>query len=58
MKTITFTNEEFVAISGIIADRLNTFKKNIASKPDRDPEFNDITNYITYDLHCKLQEVN
>ena len=57
MKTITFTNEEFVAISGIIADRLNTFKKNIASKPDRDPEFNDITNYITYDLHCKLQEV-
>tara|TARA_B100001250_G_scaffold400897_1_gene412032 strand:- start:188 stop:364 length:177 start_codon:yes stop_codon:yes gene_type:complete len=58
MKTITFTNEEFVAISGIIADRLNTFKKNIASKPDRDPEFNDITNYITYDLYCKLQEVN
>ena len=58
MKTITFTNEEFVAISGIIADRLNTFKKNIASKPDRDPEFNDITNYITYDLHCKLTEVN
>ncbi len=57
MKTVTFTNDEFVAISGIIADRLNTFKKQIASKPDRDPEFNDITNYITYDLHCKLQEV-
>tara|TARA_B100000029_G_scaffold348452_1_gene340832 strand:+ start:488 stop:664 length:177 start_codon:yes stop_codon:yes gene_type:complete len=57
MKTVTFTNDEFIAISGIIADRLNTFKKQIASKPDRDPEFNDITNYITYDLHCKLQEV-
>ena len=56
MKTVTFTNEEFDAISSIIADRLNTFKKNIAKRPDDDPEFNDITNYITYDLHCKLTE--
>ena len=56
MKTITFTNEEFDAISGIIADRLNTFMKQISKNPDRNPEFNDITNYITYDLHVKLSE--
>tara|TARA_B100000902_G_scaffold351428_1_gene361420 strand:+ start:339 stop:518 length:180 start_codon:yes stop_codon:yes gene_type:complete len=55
MKTITFTNEEYVALSGIIADRLNTFQKNIAKQPaGTDPEFSDIRNYITYDLHQKL----
>ena len=55
MKTITFTNEEYVALSSIIADRLNTFQKNIAKQPaGTDPEFSDIRNYITYDLHQKL----
>ena len=48
MKTITFTNEEFDALSGIIADRLNTFQKNIAKQPEgTDPEFSDIRIYIT-----------
>lgn len=55
MKTITFTNEEYVALSSIIADRLNTFQKSIAKQPaGTDPEFSDIRNYITYDLHQKL----
>tara|TARA_A100001037_G_C14796019_1_gene476800 strand:+ start:379 stop:558 length:180 start_codon:yes stop_codon:yes gene_type:complete len=59
MRTVTFTNEEYVAISSIIADRLNTFKKNIAKRPDGiDPELNDIRNYITYDLHQKLPLIN
>ena len=58
MKTITFTNEEFVALSGIIADRLNTFQKSIAKQPEgTDPEFSDIRNYITYDLHQRLSAV-
>ena len=55
MKTITFTNEEYAALSNIIADRLNTFQKNIAKQPaGTAPEFSDIRNYITYDLHQKL----
>jgi len=55
MRTVTFTNEEYHAISSIIADRLNTFQKNIAKQPaGTDPEFSDIRNYITYDLHQKL----
>tara|TARA_B100001996_G_scaffold191799_1_gene146790 strand:- start:460 stop:639 length:180 start_codon:yes stop_codon:yes gene_type:complete len=59
MKTITFNDEEFVALSGIIADRLNTFQKSIAKQPaGTDPEFSDIRNYITYDLHNKLQGAN
>ena len=59
MKTITFTNEEYVALSGIIADRLNTFQKNIAKQPaGTDPEFSDIRNYITYDLHQKLPVIS
>ena len=31
MRTVTFTNEEYAALSNIIADRLNTFQKNIAT---------------------------
>jgi hypothetical protein len=58
MRTVTFTNEEYHAISSIIADRLNTFQKNIAKRPDGDPELNDIRNYITYDLHQKLPLIN
>ena len=54
MKTITFSDQEYDALYGIIADRLNGFVKNIAANPDRDTEFNDITNYITYALFTKL----
>tara|TARA_E500000331_G_scaffold356269_1_gene414052 strand:+ start:7 stop:207 length:201 start_codon:yes stop_codon:yes gene_type:complete len=54
-KRVTFTNSEYEVLSAIIADRLNTFKKNLAKNYNKLDEYErDITNYTTYDLHRKL----
>tara|TARA_B100001250_G_scaffold2009_1_gene1768 strand:- start:220 stop:420 length:201 start_codon:yes stop_codon:yes gene_type:complete len=54
-KRITFTEGEYSVLSAIIADRLNTLKKNLAKHNTQlDKYEQDITNYTTYDLHRKL----
>mgnify|MGYP001194807332 CR=1 FL=1 len=55
---VTFEPEEFDTLYAIIADRLNTFQKNINRKIDGEYVLNeeerDIRNYKTYDLFTKL----
>ena len=56
---LTLEQHEFDVLKGIIDDRLNSLKKNIAKNSDRLDEYeSDIKNYTTYDLHRKLSEVN
>ena len=55
---LTLNQSEFIVLKGIIDDRLNSLKKNIAKHSDRLDEYeSNIKNYTTYDLHRKLQEV-
>ena len=55
---LTLNQSEFIVLNGIIDDRLNSLKKNIAKHSDNLDEYeSDITNYTTYDLHVKLSEV-
>ena len=55
---LTLNQSEFIVLKGIIDDRLNTLKKNIAKYSDNLDEYeSDIKNYTTYDLHVKLSEV-
>ena len=52
---ITLNQSEFVILKGIIDDRLNSLKKNIAKHSDTLDQYeSDIKNYTTYDIHCKL----
>ena len=54
---LTLNQSEFIVLKGIIDDRLNSLKKNIAKHSDNLDEYeSDIKNYTTYDLHCKLME--
>ena len=56
---LTLNQSEFIVLKGIIDDRLNTLKKNLAKHSDNLDEYeSDIKNYTTYDLHRKLSEVN
>ena len=58
MKKLTLEQHEFDVLKGIIDDRLNSLKKNLAVHSDNLDEYeSDITNYTTYDIHCKLMEV-
>ena len=58
MTKLTLNQSEFIVLKGIIDDRLNSLKKNIAKHSDNLDEYErDITNYTTYDLHVKLSEV-
>ena len=58
MKKLTLEQHEFVILKGIIDDRLNMLKKNIAKHSDNLDEYeSNIKNYTTYDLHRKLMEV-
>ena len=58
MTKLTLEQHEFDVLKGIIDDRLNTLKKNIAKHSDKlDAYENDIKNYTTYDIHRKLMEV-
>ena len=55
---LTLNQSEFIVLKGIIDDRLNSLKKNIAKHSDNLDEYeSDIRNYTTYDIHCKLSEV-
>ena len=59
MTKLTLEQHEFDVLKGIIADRLNSLKKNIAKHSDKLDEYeNDIKNYTTNDIHRKLMEVN
>ena len=54
---LTLNQSEFIVLKGIIDDRLNSLKKNIARHSDNLDEYeSDIKNYTTYDLHVKLME--
>ena len=58
MKKLSLEQHEFEILNGIIDDRLNSLKKNIAKHSDKLDEYeNDIRNYTTYDIHRKLMEV-
>ena len=58
MKKLSLEQHEFDVLKGIIDDRLNSLKKNIAKHSDNlDKYERDIRNYTTYDIHCKLMEV-
>ena len=58
MTKLTLEQHEFDVLKGIIDDRLNTLKKNIAKHSDNLDEYErDIKNYTTYDIHAKLMEV-
>ena len=58
MTKLTLNQSEFIVLKGIIDDRLNTLKKNIAKHSDNLDEYeSDIKNYTTYDIHAKLMEV-
>ena len=58
MTKLTLNQSEFDVLKGIIDDRLNTLKKNIAKHSDTLDEYErDIKNYTTYDIHAKLMEV-
>ena len=55
---LTLEQHEFIVLKGIIDDRLNSLKKNIAKHSDTLDEYeSDIKNYTTYDLHVKLSGV-
>ncbi len=59
MAKLTLNQSEFDVLKGIIDDRLNSLKKNIAKHSDNLDEYErDIKNYTTYDIHAKLMEVN
>jgi len=58
MTKLTLERHEFDVLKGIIDDRLNTLKKNIAKHSDNLDEYeSNIKNYTTYDLYTKLMEV-
>ena len=58
MTKLTLEQHEFTVLKGIIDDRLNSLKKNIAKHSDKLDEYeSNIKNYTTYDIHCKLMEV-
>ena len=58
MTKLTLEQHEFDVLKGIIDDRLNSLKKNIAKHSDNLDKYEcDIRNYTTYDIHCKLMEV-
>ena len=58
MTKLTLEQHEFDVLKGIIDDRLNSLKKNIAKHRDiLDEDERDIKNYTTYDIHRKLMEV-
>jgi len=58
MKKLSLEQHEFDILKGIITDRLNSLKENLAKHSDElDEHYGDIRNYTTYDIHRKLMEV-
>ena len=59
MTKLTLEQHEFDVLKGIIDDRLNSLKKNIAKHSDNLDEYeSNIKNYTTYDLYVKLMEAS
>ena len=58
MTKLTLEQHEFDVLKGIIDDRLNSLKKNIARHSDNLDEYeSDIRNYTTYDIHAKISRI-
>ena len=58
MTKLTLEQHEFDVLKGIIDDRLNSLKKNIARHSDNLDEYeSDIKNYTTYDIHAKISKI-
>ena len=58
MKKLTLEQHEFDVLKEMIAKRLSKLEKTISKNSDKLDEYeSDITNYTTYDIHCKLMEV-
>ncbi len=59
MKKLTLEQHEFHILRLIINERLGSLKETIEKNSAQLGEYErDIKNYTTYDLHCKLNEVN
>ena len=59
MTKLTLEQHEFDVLKGIIDDRLNSLRKNIAKHSDNLGEYeSDIKNYTTYDIHVKLESIS
>ena len=57
MTKVTLNESEFRALKEIIADRLQTLQNNLKKHSSNLDEYEaDIKNYITYDIHNRLQE--
>ena len=58
MKKLSLEQHEFDVLKGMIAERLSKLEDIISKNSDKLDEYeNDIKNYTTYDIHCKLMEV-
>ncbi len=58
-KKVIFNEAEFRALKEIIGERLQTLESTIKRHHVDPSEYEaDIRNYITYDIHSKLMEVN
>ena len=58
MTKLTLEQHEFDVLKEIITDRLKRLKETIYRNNAILSDYElDITNYTTYDIHCKLMEV-
>ncbi len=58
MKKLSLEQHEFDVLKEMITERLTSLKATIKRQSDKLDEYeSDITNYTTYDIHCKLMEV-
>ena len=59
MKKLTLEQHEFHILRLIIDERLGSLKSTIEKNSAQLCEYErDIKNYTTYDIHCKLNQVN
>ena len=57
MKKLSLEQHEFDVLKEMITERLTSLKATIKRQSDKLDEYErDITNYTTYDIHCKLME--
>ena len=55
---LTLEQHEFDVLKAMIKERLSKLENTITKNSDKLDEYeSDITNYTTYDIHCKLMEV-
>ena len=59
MKKLSLEQHEFDVIREVFAERLLTLRETITKNGDKlDKYERDIRNYTTYDIHCKLMEID